>query len=140
MITIAPAKPQDIDPLIALDNGASAENGRVGDIRNWVAVRQCHIATENNRPVGFVVHNRSFFHRPFIELVVVAAPDRRRGIGRQLVRYACSSWPREAVWTATNSSNLPMQALLAALDFTPSGSIENLDADDPELIFRRLPH
>jgi len=140
MITIAPAKPQDIEPLIMLDNGASTQNGRVGDIRNWVAVRQCHIATENGQPVGMVVHNRSFFHRPFIELVVVAETERRRGIGRQLVRYAYSSWPRDTVWTATNRSNLPMQALLATLDFTPSGMIENLDPYDPELIFRRLPH
>ena len=36
---------------------------------------------------------------------------------------------------ATNLSNLPMQALLAKLNYQLSGVIHNLDEGDPELVF-----
>ena len=43
------------------------------------------------------------------------------------------------LFTSTNQSNAPMQALLNKLGYRQSGFIENLDEGDPELIyFKRL--
>jgi len=43
------------------------------------------------------------------------------------------------LFTSTNQSNVPMQGLLATLEFARSGLIENLDDGDPELVyFKRL--
>lgn len=137
MIKIELCRPKDIQNLIALDKSATTESGRSGQIRDWVAVRQCHMAFREGEPVGFIVYNRAFFHRPFIERVMVAEAFRRQGIGRTLVDHACTVWRREPVWTSTNQSNAPMQALLKGAGFIESGKIDNLDPNDPELVFMR---
>ena len=139
MITIGPASSRDIETLIALDPGATVQNGRIGQIRQWVSVGQCHIARQDGEAAGYMVSNRSFFHRPFIELVFVNEAFRRRGIGRALVDHASALWPRDEVWSSTNQSNAAMQALFLGVGFVQSGVIENLDPGDPELIFRRSP-
>ena len=137
MITVELARPKDIDKLIALDMSATTESGGSGQIRDWVAVRQCHMAMAEGEPVGFIVYNRAFFHRPFIEKVLVAEAFRRQGIGRALVDHACAVWHREPVWASTNQSNAAMRALLIGAGFVESGKIDNLDPGDPELIFMR---
>ncbi len=137
MITIGPAGSRDIDTLIALDAGATVQNGRVGQIRNWVSVSQCHIARQDGEAAGYIVSNRSFFHKPFIELVCVSEAFQRRGIGRALVDYASGLWPRDPVWSSINQSNTAMQALFLSAGFKQCGVIENLDPGDPELIYMR---
>ena len=43
------------------------------------------------------------------------------------------------LFTSTNLSNLPMQSLLAKLEYQLSGVIHNLDEGDPEIVyFKRL--
>ncbi len=39
------------------------------------------------------------------------------------------------LFTSTNQSNQPMQQLLDALGYLPSGVIHNLDPGDPELVY-----
>ena len=39
------------------------------------------------------------------------------------------------LFTSTNQSNQPMQQLLGALGYIPSGIIHNLDSGDPELVY-----
>ena len=39
------------------------------------------------------------------------------------------------LFTSTNQSNTPMQALLALLGYVRSGVIDNLDPGDPELVY-----
>jgi len=41
----------------------------------------------------------------------------------------------DRVFTSTNESNAPMRALLGQCGYKPSGSIDNLDPGDPELVF-----
>lgn len=41
----------------------------------------------------------------------------------------------EKQFTSTNLSNVPMQALLAKLDYLLSGVLHHLDEGDPELVF-----
>jgi hypothetical protein len=47
--------------------------------------------------------------------------------------------PAEKLFTSTNQSNTVMQTLCEKLGYVRSGWIENLDDDDPEIIyFKRL--
>jgi RimJ/RimL family protein N-acetyltransferase len=41
----------------------------------------------------------------------------------------------QKLFTSTNESNKPMQALLDQLGYERSGIVENLDEADPELIY-----
>ncbi|MHC8315013.1 hypothetical protein [Pseudomonas sp. LB3P31] len=41
----------------------------------------------------------------------------------------------DKIFTSTNVSNMPMRQLLEQLGYQPSGTVENLDPGDPELIF-----
>ena len=67
---------------------------------------------------------------------MIAADQRHRGIGGALLDHAVARYARPTLWTSTNQSNAPMQALLLARGFQPSGQIEGLDEGDPELFFR----
>ena len=63
-------------------------------------------------------------------------PDfRRRGTGSELIGRAETICRTEKLFTSTNESNAPMQALLAKLGYLRSGIIENLHEDDPELVY-----
>ncbi len=139
MIDIRPAGLDDLAALAALDSYAPDHQTRVDEIRRWTASGECHVATLERRPTGYIVLNRSFFQQPFIEMVMVGTAFRRRGVGRRLVDYAYAFWPDERIWASANQSNLPMQSLLLRAGFQQSGVVENLDPGDPELIFMHLP-
>ncbi len=89
----------------------------------------------DGRLVGYAVTHRHFFGQPMLELVMVAPDFRRQGIGAQLIGAAISA-ADPVLWTSTNQSNRPMQALLERLGFVRSGIIEGLDPGDPELVYR----
>jgi ribosomal protein S18 acetylase RimI-like enzyme len=95
---------------------------------------------ETGRSAGYAVLTRAFFHRPFVELVMVAPATRRQGIGLALVAHLVGVAPaKQNLWTSTNVSNAPMRELLAKAGFVQSGQIDNLDEGDPEVIFVRRP-
>jgi hypothetical protein len=52
-----------------------------------------------------------------------------------LLRHLIGLCRTDKLWTSTNLSNQPMQALLVHAGFRLSGFIENLDENDPELVF-----
>ena len=97
------------------------------------------MARASDAVVGFAVANWSFFAHCFIALVVVHPDQRRRGIASALIRHVEAECPSARLFTSTNRSNTIMQAVCESLGFVRSGIVENLDADDPELIyFKRL--
>lgn len=104
----------------------------------WVAASECHVAEQGGEIVAYGVLHNHFFHVPFIDTLIVGARWRRQGIGRDMVRYLAALARPPKLWTSTNLSNQPMQALLAAEGFVMSGFIEGLDEGDPELIYRKL--
>jgi GNAT superfamily N-acetyltransferase len=125
----------DVPALVALDSFAAPDNERAADIARWVAAGECICARRDRHPVGYCVLTRHFFGQPLLELVMVAPSHRRQGVATALIRHAIAR-ARPVLWTSTNQSNSPMQALLERLGFRRSGLIEGLDADDPELIYR----
>jgi len=90
-------------------------------------------------PTAVSVLTEGFFHQPFIEFVMVAEANRRRGYGRALVDHCVGLSPAAKVWTSTNTSNSAMQPLLAKAGFILGGRVDSLDPGDPELIFVHLP-
>jgi len=141
MTTIRPAVAGDLAALVALDAIAASDAARREAIADWIRLGQCHVAVgDDGQPAGYVALTRSFFRSPFIEMLQVAKPARRRGIGRNLVRHCIDLTPAEQkLWTSTNQSNTPMQALLPRLGFIRCGMFEHLDPGDPELIYLRWP-
>lgn len=131
------ATTSDFDGMIALDTGNPHGSPRAEALREWVAGDCAHLALEAGKPVGYAVMSRHFFDRAFIELLMVGAEFRRRGLATAMLRYLASISPTEVLWTSTNESNAAMRALLAAEGFVPSGIVEGLDEGDPELFFRR---
>ena len=129
------ATPADIDTVIGI---APAGHERRAALSEYVHAGQCHILWHDDAAAGYVVLTHSFFHSPFIELLVTSPALRRQGIGRALVQHCITIVPAgEKLWTSTNQSNTPMQALLPPLGFVHAGTIEGLDEGDPELIYLR---
>lgn len=133
--------PADLDAIAAIDPMTRDDTARRSQVAGWLATGACHVATREGDVVGFAVLTQNFFHSPFVELVFVVAAARRDGIATALLRH-CIELVRPAakLWTSTNTSNAPMRALLPRLGFIHSGTVENLDEGDPELIYLlRLP-
>jgi ribosomal protein S18 acetylase RimI-like enzyme len=138
MIEVALATEAELPALLALDPVARRSEDKRTAITEWVAAGQCHVAFLEGRPAGYVAFTRSFFRSPFIEMLMVAEDARRRGVGRALMQHCVAMVPHDVkLWTSTNQSNLPMQALLPTLGFVRTGIFEHLDEGDPELIYLR---
>ena len=139
---IRAAVADDIPALVALDSIASHDARRREAIADWVARSECHVAIgDDGSPAGYVALTRSFFRSPFIEMLQVKSSERRRGFGQALIEFCIAEVPVDAkLWTSTNQSNMPTQALLPQLGFIRCGMFEHLDPGDPELIYVRFPH
>jgi RimJ/RimL family protein N-acetyltransferase len=85
--------------------------------------------------IGYAVLTDHFYDRPFIDIVYVAEDARRSGGGGALLAAVERSVSGDRIFTSTNESNEAMRALLLKNGYAPSGRIENLDANDPELVF-----
>jgi GNAT superfamily N-acetyltransferase len=119
----------EIDPRI------SADLGRRETVDAAIAARTCWIAERNSKPLGYGILSRKFFSRDFVELLYVAEDERRKGVGAAILATIENTVMNDRVFTSTNESNAPMRALLEQCGYQPSGTIDNLDPGDPELVF-----
>lgn len=87
---------------------------------------------------GVAEFHTQFYGHAFISLLLVDERARRRGVASALVSACATAAPTNKLFVSTNASNLPAQALFLRLGFRPSGSIENLDEGDPELVYCKL--
>lgn len=129
--------PADFDGIVALDSNYPHGSPRAEAVREWVEAGFAYVAVEGTQSVGYAVLSRHFFDRAFVELLMVGAQFRRRGIATAMMRHLAGISPTDLLWTSTNESNAPMRALLAAEGFIASGAVEGLDDGDPELFFRK---
>ncbi|MGN6515856.1 MAG: GNAT family N-acetyltransferase [Rhizomicrobium sp.] len=121
--------------ILDLDPGAAKDLQRREMIDTAIAARRCWAAEGFGRVVGYGILSRTFFHRDFIELIFVAENARRTGAGSALLAAIERSVQADRMFTSTNESNGPMRALLEKSGYLPSGRVENLDANDAELVF-----
>jgi GNAT superfamily N-acetyltransferase len=77
----------------------------------------------------------SFFGRDFVELLAVAASERRHGIASLLLRQVVALSSTVRIFTSTNRSNTPMIGLLTKEGWQFSGELEGIDEGDPELVY-----
>ncbi|MEU9735972.1 GNAT family N-acetyltransferase [Streptomyces sp. NPDC048002] len=119
-----------VDPLAAAGDGA-----RIDSIRRWLHQGALIVAEDSSGVLGYGVVEYTFFEQGFLSLVMVAPGARRRGIGARLLRAAEAACATPKLFTSTNVSNQPMQALLHALGWQPVGLVHGLDEGDPELFY-----
>ena len=135
MPRIRKAVNSDTKPIIDFDQVAISDPSRREFINQSIDSGLCYVFKYDNRVVAYGVLEYSFFGNGFIEMLYVHPEYRHRGFGSKLVRHLENVCQTEKLFTSTNQSNKPMQALLSRMEYQPSGLVENLDEDDPELIY-----
>ena len=95
----------------------------------------CSVFEQDGEVKGYVGLDYSFYGNGFVSHLLVREDARRQGIGEALLRHAMATCRTEKLFTSTNLSNRPMQALLRKLGFELTGVIHNLDPGDPELVY-----
>lgn len=136
---IRPAVKSDHLTLCAIDSVAAADPKRCADIAGWIEDGCCHLVEIDGAVAAYGVLAHHFFGNAFIEMVMVDASHRRRGFGAALIAHFQAMCAGLKLFSSTNMSNRPMQSLLVAAGFRPSGYIDNLDENDPEIVFCSKP-
>lgn len=132
------AEEPDIQAICAFDELAQTQN-RKQFIEQSVRSGKALVALINEQPVAYAVLDYSFYSQGFISMLYVSAHHRREGFGQSLIKHLESVCKTEKIFTSTNESNLPMQRLMVKRGYSPSGIINNLDENDPEIVyFKRL--
>ena len=137
-MVIRPAREIDVKTLCAFDPVAGGDARRRQFIRDSVRRGNAFVAVAAGEIAGYVVLDRSFFGRGFVSMLIVHTDHRRRGVGSALIRHAEARCETDRLFTSTNQSNLPMQALLVKLGYSRSGAVDDLDPGDPELFYSKL--
>ncbi|QXX83712.1 GNAT family N-acetyltransferase [Providencia sp. R33] len=127
----------DINNIYRIDTVAT--DTRLSEITHWVKQDHCFVLEENEQIFAYGVITPQFFAHGFIELLMVNNLYRRQGLGLLLIKQLIKRSPTTKVFTSTNQSNTATQQLFVKAGFIPSGSIENLDDHDPELIYCYIP-
>jgi ribosomal protein S18 acetylase RimI-like enzyme len=134
-IAIRKGQPSDYLGLVGVDHYASSHFERAASIQDALAKGECITAESGGELLGYVVLNYTFFGFGFIPVIVVAPLHRRRGVGMRLLREAQAQCTSRKLFTSANTSNVTAQSLFRKVGFVPSGTIENLDANDPEVVY-----
>jgi len=136
MFSIRPALSIDIDALSAIDRQAQTDRHRREFITRSVAQGACSVlVSANGRTAGYGVLDYAFYENGFVSMIYVDPAHRRQGAGLLLLRHLEGLCQTRKLFTSTNLSNRPMQALLAKAGYRLSGVIHDLDEGDPELVY-----
>ena len=134
-IKICTAIPPDYDAIVSIDEISQVKQNRRDFIRRTIEEGSAYAAISGDSILGYGVLEYTFFESGYISMLLVANIYRRNGVGSLLMRHMESICATEKLFTSTNLSNTPMQALLNKLGYKVSGFIDNLDEGDPELIY-----
>ena len=128
---------QEIEGAASIDEGVIGSRRRREYIASIAERGGLSVAVEDGQVVAFCcLDDRYFFEKKFVSLLVVRPESRRCGLGRGLLEF-CGSEEGSELWTSTNRSNAAMQALLKSSAWHYCGELQGLDADDPELFFKK---
>ena len=135
---VQPIGPDDLARLERVDARMAIDPGRRRHIGELLTYGLSWSALRKGELVGFALVTRHFYALPFVDLLVVAETERRRGAGSALMAHCAAVHDADRIFTSTNESNAPMRALLAKAAWLPAGVVHYLDPGDPELIFVKL--
>ena len=125
----------DMPALVECDAYAQSNEPRRLALARWCAQDGVLLAEADGQILGFLVLEHSLFGHGFIPLICVRASARRAGVARFLLAEAESLCQTNKLFTSANATNEPAHALFARVGFVRSGTIENLEVGDPELVF-----
>ncbi len=125
----------DVDVIQSLDHIAHSCERRRCFISQAVESGTCYVAAASRQVIGYGVLTYSFYYNGFVDMVYVDSEHRRRGAGSSILKHLESVCRTAKLFTSTNLSNLPMQALLIRRGFHLCGTVNGLDAGDPELFY-----
>src|SRR5260370_13352767 len=134
MRSIRKAALDDVSAIASLDRDFASRR-REEFVRGAAQKGYAFVLEQDGQIIGLGVLEYTFFEQGFISLVYVSPSARRTGAGEMLVRYLVSICKTRKLFSSTNRSNEPMQALFTKVGFEPSGVIHNLDLDDPEIVY-----
>ena len=132
---IRPGTGEDLAAIVDCDPLAPANAARRDALAAWLAQGAVLVSRAHDRVAGFLVLEHGLFGHGFVPLVCVRPDERRRGHALGLFAAAQARCRTAKLFTSANASNFAAQALFARAGFVRSGTIENLDADDPELVY-----
>ena len=138
MIAVERATEDDFSDVCAIDEAHVHNRERCMWLAEEIRARYVLIAREGDLKMGFAVVNRKFVGEVFVDLLVVHPNHRRKGVASALIAYAEKTCPEQKIFTSTNQSNLPMQAVCAKLGYIRAGLIDHLDEGDPEIFYVKL--
>ncbi len=121
--------------MYAVDRMAAEEVSRRQHIREWVSAGQAIVAVVDDVVAGYAALDYTFFGCGFIAMLMVKKESRRRGVATALIARLEQICKTDKLFTSTNESNKPMQALMKSLSYEASGTVYNLDDGDPELFY-----
>lgn len=124
----------DAERVGELDRRWTPILGRAPRFQRAASEGRLLVAELDGELVGYAAQGR-FFGYDFLELLAVDPDRRRQGIATSLIREIEARSSSGKLFTSTNRSNEPMRRLCKSLGFKRSGVVENLDNDDPELIY-----
>lgn len=135
--TTRTATRRDEPAVLGIDAiAAVGDSERQQHLREAIEASECIVYERDGRVLGFALLKRGHFYgRDFIDLLVVVSDARRQGVARALMRASVVAATTPRVFTSTNRSNTPMQALLQSEGWSRSGELEGLDEGDPELVY-----
>lgn len=135
-IIVRPTIESDLPALFVLDHlAAQGIDERREVIRVAMERQESMTALYGEMVAGYAILDYTFFGHGFIPLVYVHAEYRRHKIGQALLGHLEKACKTPKLFTSTNMSNVPMQALLNRQGYQLSGVIHNLDEGDPELVY-----
>jgi GNAT superfamily N-acetyltransferase len=125
----------DKEAIFQIDQSVIGLCNRKNEIIDSIIQKRCLILCNSNKIIGYLIFNDNFFGRRFIELLVVHKDYQRKGYGEDILKHFENEYVENEVFTSTNQSNIPMKMVLVKMGYLESGIINNLDKDDPEIIF-----
>ena len=128
-------KINDLDEIMRIDSEVVGDHNRRSYIRKAIEECRCLVFKSEQCIVGFLIFDTHFFEHSFISLVVVCPSKRRKGVAKALIYAFENISPTEKIFSSTNLSNEVMQNLFHSLGYIKSGTVENLDEGDPEIIY-----
>ena len=131
------AQPNNFDDIVKLDEEVIGNNSRREYIKKAIEDERCIVANDENMIVGFLIFDTHFFDCSFISLIIIRPTERRKGYASSLIKYFIKISTTKKVFSSTNKSNQRMHEVFKVNGFIESGFIENLDEDDPEIIYFR---
>jgi ribosomal protein S18 acetylase RimI-like enzyme len=127
-----------LNECLAFDHVAVSGNaGRRRELSSAAGEGRMRVATLDGRAVGFTVVAPWFFDAAFLSLLYIDPAMRGRRFGSRMLEDFERAH-HSKVFTSTNLSNVPMQALLRSRLWTCCGMLNGLDEGDPEIFFTKV--